>query len=474
MSASVDPIDAVRNAFPAIVKNPDYIFSENAGGSQVLGSVVAKISSYLVDTNVQMADYQLAKAAKARVDAGYAATALYLGHDVSPDEVMFGASATQLVENLSRMIEESIIQQHLWVAGDEIVITEADHETNRGAWKRLAARHGLVIKQWKTSEISPPSVPNPTLGKELHTANLADVVNERTRLVCFTACSNVLGKLVDIPAAVKIIKEKSGGKAWTCVDAVAYAPHRRPKPKDLGVDFMFWSWYKVFGPHIGAMYLSRRAQEQLLTKLNHHFVQHYPGTYPFQPSSQQYELIYSVTAVVEYLVALGSALTSSKISASTLAEAPEVKWVELQGDAPGSKALSQVIDAAYDWIASHEDAMLAVCLHILRKPELKDAIQIVGDVVDGTKTQTPIIAFTIGSLVVRTSLADAYNSILGDSKMGAQRGHMYAYDMIKALGLQVDDGVIRFSLAHYNTTDEARKIVETVAGKLTGADTVPH
>ncbi|KAE8220738.1 hypothetical protein CF319_g5779 [Tilletia indica] len=465
MSTPVQVIDAVRKAFPAIVKNPDYIHSENAGGSQVLGSVAAKISSYLLESNVQMADYKLAYAAKAQVDAGYAATALYLGHDVTSEEVMFGSSATQLVETLSRMIEESIIQRNIWVKGDEIVISEADHETNRGAWKRLAARHGLVIKHWTTSDISANSPsPGNNVSKELHTNSLADVVTERTRLVCFTACSNVLGSFVDIPAAVKVVKEKSGGKAWTCVDAVAYAPHRRPKPKDLGVDFLFWSWYKVYGPHLGTMYLSLRAQEELLTRLNHHFLHSYPGTYPFQPSSQQYELIASVAAIGNYFAALGNTVKSDAQdrTVSTLASAPEIDWVGALRSADHSKDLSQLFDAAYDWIASHENEITKTFLRILRQSEEKSGFHIVGDAEDDPRKRAPTIAF-VADGKHNSHTAKQIHSLLVDSgKMGAQQGHMYAYDLIKALGLDLEDGVVRVSFVHYNTIEEAQKVGETL------------
>ncbi|KAK0522688.1 hypothetical protein OC834_006189, partial [Tilletia horrida] len=434
-------------------------FSENAGGSQVLGTVAAKLSSYLLDSNVQMGNYPLAHAAKARVDAGYAASALLLGTDVDPDEVLFGASATQLVENLSRMIEQSIIDRHVWSKGDEIIISQADHETNRGAWKRLAERQGLVIKQWNVSPL-PASASGHKEGSpyatHLDTAELAKLITDRTRLVCFTACSNLLGRFVDLPAAVSVVKERSGGKAWTCVDAVAYAPHRRVCPTALGVDFMFWSWYKVYGPHIGTMYLSRRAQTELLTRLNHHFLHTHAGTYPFQPSSPCYESIYALTAVVEYLVRLGQRSLGSEAAA-----AAEIDWVGALANKARAAALSKDIDAAYAWISTHESELLAKLMPALRALEAQDLISIVGDAQNSSESRAPTVAFVgVGQNAGKSEAIHA--RLTKSNKFGAQQGHMYAYDLVQALNLPIDDGVVRISLVHYNTIAEAEAVAKAI------------
>ena len=101
------------------------VFSENAGGSQVLGSVADRISSYLLTSNVQMANYALAQRAAERVARGTAAAAFLVGAQTT-DEVMLGASATQLAETISRLLEEKA-KSH-WAQGDEVVVSEADHE----------------------------------------------------------------------------------------------------------------------------------------------------------------------------------------------------------------------------------------------------------------------------------------------------------------------------------------------------------
>ncbi|KAK0566210.1 hypothetical protein OC861_003355 [Tilletia horrida] len=482
MSSGPDPIlDAVRAAFPALVKNKDYVYSENAGGSQVLGSVAAKMGAYLLDSNVQMADYDLAHQAEARVNQGYAATALLLGQGVSADEVLFGASATQLVENLSRMIEQSIIERQVWNKGDEIIITDVDHETNRGSWKRLADRQGLVIQVWKAIPI-----PNSKSSKAvfLDPESLNGIVTPRTRLVAFTACSNVLGGFVDVPAAVRIIKEKSEGNAWTCLDAVACAPHRRIKPLELGVDFVFWSWYKVYGPHIGSMYLPRRAQTELLTRLNHHFLHGYSGTYPFQPSSQCYEAIYALTAVVDYYAALGklalahkqgrSSTSGGAAAVDALAKAPELDWSTTLKNGARFEEHSEQIDAAFEWMQAHETALLGEIMGKLRSLADQGLLEVVGDSETDADHRAATIAFvkgsnarsSLGSSSSSSSSKEIHSHIVQDKKRGAQQGHMYAYDLITGLGLSKEDGVVRISLVHYNSVNDAAAIGNAIEAAI--------
>lgn len=319
-------LENVRSQFPALKANPDYIFCENAGGSQVLGSVADGIRDYLLQLSIQLAEYPLGAKANAAVQSGTAAGAVYADAE-SPNNIMTGASTTQLVENLSRMIEGTIVRQRrgqykgsepTWEEGDEIIVSQADHEANRGAWLRLAERQNLTVKEWPVTPIVGQSEKNP-YALELNVGSLKPLLTSRTRLVAFTACSNVLGNLSPIEEAAAAVKSKAP-QAYTLVDAVAFAPHKRVQPRAWGVDAVVWSWYKVYGPHASSMYVSPRVRgavtgpadddekdklvygkartpTALLTKNNHHFLHELESMYSFQPSSQQYELVASIRYV---------------------------------------------------------------------------------------------------------------------------------------------------------------------------------
>ncbi|MFY0535786.1 aminotransferase class V-fold PLP-dependent enzyme [Nannocystis pusilla] len=130
------PLDYVRSRFPGLAR--DEVFLDNAGGSQILGSVIDGIGDYLRDCNVQ---HGATYGASQRVTAGKQALASLFG--AGPGTVVFGPSTTQIVFNLAAALGPSL------QPGDEIVVTEADHEANVGAWRRVAAQRGAEVKLWR-------------------------------------------------------------------------------------------------------------------------------------------------------------------------------------------------------------------------------------------------------------------------------------------------------------------------------------
>ncbi|PWN51306.1 PLP-dependent transferase [Violaceomyces palustris] len=489
MTSSIPSLDlpTLRQHFPAISSNPDYVFAENAGGSQVLGSVASTISDYLLNTNVQMANYDLAFKAKHRVSNGTSAAAFLLGARHS-DEVMLGSSATQLVETLSRLIESTIHKQRegsyqggeeVWREGDEIIVSQADHETNRGAWCRLAERAKLKVKVWPVTRVK-GSEEGKKYNVTLDPAVLEDLVNDRTRLVAFTACSNLLGEFTDVKKISEMVKSKSSKRAWVCVDCVAFSPHRRVVPREWGVDFAFFSFYKLYGPHVGAIWLSPRAQRDLLGKLGHFFLNDLKeaGTYPYQPSSVQYELNASCSAVADYLVWLGQGCQGGIVKRDWVAiMGSTASSGYVDGDQVGKSAqaslssqndtyetLSESLDLAFKAISKHEGSILETLMSYLLNSTNREkrGLEIVGLESASSILRAPTVSFVVKGVKSR----EIHQRIVQGNKMGAQQGHMYAYRLIESLGLDLDDGVVRVSFVHYNTLDEVERFCQALEEAL--------
>ena len=189
----------------------------------------------------------------------------------SEKDIVFGSSTTALITNLAYSLENGG-----WLdEGDEIIVTDADHEgelvlsssplpthclfpppslssrdtiltlpspfhlANIGPWLRLARNRKCTIKFWKTTI-------TPTLtGSTLELSTLAPLLSSKTRIVAFTACSNILGQAIPIKEVVDLVREKTGGLAKTLVDCVAFSPHQRMDVTGWGVDFAVFSYYKV-------------------------------------------------------------------------------------------------------------------------------------------------------------------------------------------------------------------------------------
>ncbi|PWZ03258.1 PLP-dependent transferase [Testicularia cyperi] len=436
------------------------VYAENAGGSQVLASVAESISTYLLNTNVQMANYGLAHAAEERVALGTNAAAVLVGAEKS-DEVMIGQSATQLVFSLSLMIEHRVLQEReagreTWQQGDEIIVSDADHETNRGAWVRLAKRLGLTVKPWPVTKLNKDN--NNPYEVALDPGVLAGLVTPKTRLVAFTACSNLLGAFTDISGSSKAVRAVAP-EALVCVDCVAFAPHRRLKPRDWNVDVAFFSLYKTFGAHVGAMYVSPSTKQRCLKQLNHFFLEGYPGMYPYQSSSVQYELNHSIAAVADYLISLGAEKDIQVDWNHVLAR--QDTGVGKDRSKLSRAQVEEHLSAAFGGIAQVEQELMEVLVGHLASLSDK-GVRIVGPTSTSSQIRAPTISFVVidsstGS-PIPNSAQHLHKALVDTAQVGAQQGHMYAPKLVESLGLDLNDGVVRLSLVHYNTVDEARRI----------------
>lgn len=122
---------------------------------------------------------------------------------------------------------------------------------NIGPWVRLAERRqgaGVRLVPWQARVPADSKSDNP-FAVALQFADLTDLITSKTRIVTFTACSNILGKFNDPKEVVahirKIAKEKGARKVEVCIDCVAFAPHRQIDVKTWDADYVFFSYYKV-------------------------------------------------------------------------------------------------------------------------------------------------------------------------------------------------------------------------------------
>ncbi|MGH6942750.1 MAG: aminotransferase class V-fold PLP-dependent enzyme, partial [Geminicoccaceae bacterium] len=194
-------LDFVRAQFPAL--GDDWVAFDNAGGSQILGRVVDRISDYLLWSNVQHgASYARSELAAARLREAEGRVAELINAD-RPQEVVMGSSTTMLLH----LLAEALALR--FASGDQVVVTNSDHEANIGPWMRLRER-GVEVRIWP---VDPETL-------TLEPDALDRLMTPRTRLVCVTHASNILGTLNPIAEIARLVHERG---ARLCVDAVAYA-----------------------------------------------------------------------------------------------------------------------------------------------------------------------------------------------------------------------------------------------------------
>ena len=214
--------DELRQEFPFFREHPDWIFLENAGGSQVPQSVIDRNSNYYSRYYVQIgADYDQSKVATKTVkEAHDFCLELVNGKEVG--EVVLGSSTTQLMHTLSHAFDRLLDS-----SADEIIVANTAHEANYGAWTKLRA----PVREWNVYANN-------------YLEELEQLLTEKTRIVALPHVSNLIGEIIDVPAIVDLVHRRSS-RARVVVDGVAYAPHRLIDVNQWKVDFYVFSLYKV-------------------------------------------------------------------------------------------------------------------------------------------------------------------------------------------------------------------------------------
>ena len=416
-SSALD-LPAIRSEFPALAQ--DFVFLDNAGGSQVLRRVADRVRDYMLSSSVQLgASYVHSQEAGAKVLQARQSVArlIHASHD---EEVVMGGATTALMFQLIQAILPQVRP------GDEVILTNTDHEANIGAWLRLQAA-GATVHFWN---VNPQTL-------ELDLADLQRLLSPRTMWVAMTHASNVLGTVNPVAEVAKRV-HAVGGRL--CVDAVAYAPHRLVDVQASGADVYVFSFYKVFGPHYAVLW-GRHELLLQLSSLNHYFITPQTIPYKLQPGNVNYELSYGCIGISDYLEAVGSSLGA-------------------QGDARSR------MQCAFDAFERHEDALAEQLLGFLRG---KAGVRIIGHGHARDGLRMPTVSF-----VVRGAASEALVLHTDRFGIGIRFGDFYAKRLIEALGLQAQGGVVRVSIAHYNTPDEITRLITQLDAAIDAAiDTLP-
>ena len=408
-------LNFVRSQYP-VFQNPDtaqWAFFENAGGSYVPGQVIERLNHFFKFTKVQPYGIFAASAAAGEaMEAAYRCMAELLNTD--PDQLTLGPSTTLNFYVLAQAI------RHDLKAGDEIIVTNQDHEANIGCWRRLS-EFGIIIREWQI---------DPQTG-ELNIEDLKKLVSSRTRLVCFTLCSNIVGTMNDVKAINEIVHDAG---AVAVADGVSFAPHCLADIHELGVDLFLFSTYKTFGTHIGVMW----GRREILAKLEsqgHYFNSEKPR-YRLNPAGPLHAEIAALAGIGEYYDALYEKhFTDLNLSRHERG----VKLFEL--------------------FAEHESRLANQLLDTLQ--ELR-GVRIIGQAHAAAGRRAATIAF----IPADKKPSDIVNR-LAEKFIAVRNGHFYARRCVEALGLgDPEEGIIRISLVHYNTKEEVNRLIDGLRSLL--------
>jgi len=403
-------IDYVREQFPAF-KDPlssKWSFFENAGGSYVPSNVIERLNHFMTSTKVQpYAEFDTSAIAGDNMDKATNFFAEMI--NAESDEIIISGSTTMNMYVLSNAMK-SLLKR-----GDEVIVTNQDHEANVGAWRKLAD-HGMVIKEWQINSET----------AELEINDLRALLSEKTKIVAVTHCSNIVGSINDLKSIAKLVHEYD---AYIVGDGVSYAPHGFPDVKDLGVDFYAFSLYKTYGPHLGLLYGKKEILNQLPNQ-NHEFLE---GDVPYtlNPGGPNHEELSCLVGVYEYFINL------------------------FEHHFPGENlSIREKIHKVNKLIANHEKEIANPLLEYLNS---RSDIKLIGKTKISNRDRAPTIAFTMDN----KSSKDLSSELIKHG-IATRNDNFYAWRCLLALGIDVDDGVVRTSMVHYNSHDDVEKLINAL------------
>jgi cysteine desulfurase family protein (TIGR01976 family) len=406
-------VDRVREMFPALASNGEQqpvIFLDNPGGTQVPRTVIEAIGAAMTCAASNLGGgFPSSIRAEEIWQSSHEAMADMLGAS-SMREIVVGPSMTTLTLHMSRSIGRTFNR------GDEIIVTRMDHEGDISPWLLLAEDLGLVVKWLSFNQDS----------WRIEADDLKLLLTDKTRLLALNFASNLTGSINNVAELASVARAAG---ALVYVDAVQLAPHRLVSVNELNCDFLACSSYKFYGPHLGILW----GRESLLEKLHAYRCRCSSDDLPqrFETGTPQTELLAGLEATVGYFQWLG----------------------ELCGYS-GSRR--EKITGAYIATKDYEDKLTTRLIQGLQ--EIR-GVQIYGITdIERIHERVPTVSFTHD----RVTPGEMSQS-LAQNNICAWTGHNYAYEVVKQLGLDEEQGVLRLGIAQYNTETE----IERTLGVLT-------
>ncbi len=400
--------DALRSQFPALartINGHQVVHLDGPAGTQVPQSVIDAIVGVYTHSNANThGQFITSHETDQLISHARQQAATFLGA-YEDDTISFGANMTSLNFVLANAIARSL------QPGDEILITQLDHEANRGPWLQQR-KHGIIVREVVLDEDG-----------TLDYSDLEKKINERTRVIAMGLASNIFGTVNEVDR-VRQLAYSVG--ALLVVDAVHFAPHLLTDVKSIDCDFLLCSAYKFYGPHVGILYSKSGALDRLDTDRLRVQLQHAP--YRIERGTLNHAALAGVSAAVDFIASIGHGNT-----------------------------LREKIVTAMGIVQTHERTLAQQLYLGLRDI---DGVDIYGPPLKETQ-RAPTLAFT-----VENRRPEEICKLLAAKSICAWDGHFYALRAVEIMGLLGQGGVTRVGIAVYNTPGEIEYVIETLQKAL--------
>ena len=394
-------VNKVRADFPILsreVYGKPLVYLDNGATTQKPRQVVeAMVDEYYnVNANVHRGVHFLSQQATDLHEASREVVRAFI-HARSTNEIIFTRGTTESINLLAFSLGEAMVRE-----GDEVVVSAMEHHSNIVPWQMMCERKGAQLRV----------IPMTDEG-DLELEALEGLLTERTRIVCCTQVSNVLGTVNPVKEVVRMAHDKG---IPVLVDGAQSVPHMQVDMQDLDCDFFAFSGHKVYGPTgVGVLY----GKEAWLEKLP-----------PYQGGG---EMIKNVTF--------------QKTTYNTLPYKFEAGTPDYVATHALATALNYVNGLGMENIEAHERELTRYALEQLQRIE---GIRIMGR----AQQRDAVISFLVGDIHHLDM-----GTLLDRLGIAVRTGHHCAEPLMRRLGIE---GTVRASFALCNTKEEVDVLVDGI------------
>lgn len=406
-------VAAWRAQFPALsqhISGQPLAYLDNAATTQRPREVIEALTRFYEHDNANPSAtmHTLARRAADVQDGARTAVARFLNAS-SPDEVIFTRGTTEGINLVAATWGIADVR-----AGDEIVVTIAEHASSLFPWQRLSRQVGARLKVVDVHDDG-----------QLRLDRLEDALTSRTRLVAVTHVSNVLGIVYPVAEICALARRRG---AAVLIDAAQSAPHMRLDVQHLDCDFLAFSSHKLLGP-MGVGVLWVRA-DRLETMPAYH---------------------------------VGSNMAHGTEIDAAATESGALRFQAGTPNVSGPAGLASALDVLrrIGFTALHEQDH-ALVAHALPRLQAVSGLRLLGTA--GPAGRVPVFTFTLDGVEVSDIVRSA-----DDAGVAIRGGDLAALPLLRRFGVST---AARASAYFYNTIDEIDRLVAVLNALRAGAPRV--
>ena len=394
-------VNRVREDFPILsreIYGRPLVYLDNGATTQKPRQVVeAMVDEYYnVNANVHRGVHFLSQQATDLHEASRETVRRFINAR-STSEILFTRGTTESINLLAFSFGEAMVKE-----SDEVVVSAMEHHSNIVPWQMMCERKGAQLRV----------IPMTDEG-ELQLEALEGLLHERTRIVCCTQVSNVLGTVNPVKEVVRRAHERN---IPVLIDGAQSVPHMKVDVQDLDCDFFAFSGHKVYGPTgVGVLY----GKEEWLEKLP-----------PYQGGGEMIKNVSFEKTTYNELPYKFEAGTPDYVATHALAT-----------------ALDYVSGLGMENIEAHEQELTRYALERMQQIE---GMHIFG----GAKERDAVISFQVGDIHHLDM-----GTLLDRLGIAVRTGHHCAEPLMRRLGIE---GTVRASFGLYNTKAEVDALVEGI------------